>query len=86
MGKWRDIIQDFPELSRYDDQFIRLKTARLLGTQSLARHMGWKGDCVAVEAEYQKHKELGERLGCWKGGVLVENAEGAVGKALAEEG
>lgn len=83
MGKWRDIIQDHPELSRYDDQFVRLKTARLLGTQSLARHMGWKGDAAAVQAEYEKHKKLGEELGCWKGGVLVENDEGSVAAALA---
>lgn len=84
VGKWREIISEHAELGRYDDQFIRLKTARLLGTQSLARHMGWKGDCAAVEAEYEKHKRLGERLGCWKGGVLVENENGDVGKALRE--
>ena len=54
VGKWREIISEHAELGRYDDQFIRLKTARLLGTQSLARHMGWKGDCSAVEAEYEK--------------------------------
>ncbi|KAI8104316.1 hypothetical protein M9434_002874 [Picochlorum sp. BPE23] len=84
VGKWRDIIEDHTELCRYDDQFIRLKTARLLGIQSLARHMGWKGDAAAVEAEYAKHKKIGEALGCWKGGVLVENDAGQVAQALAE--
>lgn len=84
VGKWREIIQDHAELSRYDDQFIRLKTARLLGTQSLARHMGWKGDAAAVQKEYAYHKKLGEDLGCWKGGVLVENDKGSVAQALTE--
>lgn len=86
VGKWREIIQDYADLSRYDDQFIRLKTARLLGTQSLARHMGWKGDALAVQKEYEFHKKLGEELGCWKGGVLVENDQGSVAQALAERG
>lgn len=36
----------------------------------------------AVEAEYAKNKELGERIGCWKGGVLVEDDDGSVRKAL----
>lgn len=84
VGKWREIISEHPELQRYDEQFIRLKTARLLGTQSLARHIGWKGDRAAVDAEREKHRELGERLGCWKGGVLVEDDRGSVAKALAE--
>jgi len=84
VGKWREIIQDHADLSRYDDQFIRLKTARLLGTQSLARHMGWRGDSIAVQKEYEFHKKLGEELGCWKGGVLVENDQGSVAQALAE--
>ena len=85
VGKWREIIQDHADLSRYDDQFIRLKTARLLGTQSLARHMGWKGDAAAVQKEYEFHKRLGEELGCWKGGVLVENDQGSVAQALADK-
>ena len=46
MGKWREIITEHAELKRYDDQFIRIKAARMLGTQSLARHIGWKGACA----------------------------------------
>ncbi len=38
----------------------------------------------AVEAEYNKNKELGERIGCWKGGVLVEDDDGSVRKALQD--
>ena len=84
VGKWREILAEHPELQRYDEQFIRLKTARLLGTQSLARHVGWKGNRGAVDAEREKHRALGERLGCWKGGVLVEDDHGSVAKALEE--
>ncbi len=40
----------------------------------------------AVEAEYTKNKELGERIGCWKGGVLVEDDDGNVRKALQDLG
>lgn len=38
----------------------------------------------AVEAEYNKNKDLGERIGCWKGGVLVEDDDGSVRKALQD--
>lgn len=84
VGKWREMINEFPELKRYDEQFIRIKASRLLGTQSLARHVGWKGDRAAVDAEREAHRQLGERLGCWKAGVLVEDDHGSVAKALAE--
>jgi len=84
VGKWREMITDFPELKRYDEQFMRVKAARMLGTQSLARHVGWKGNRAMVDAEREKHKQLGERLGCWKAGVLVEDAAGSVAKALTE--
>jgi len=46
--------------------------------------VGWRGDRAAVDAEYAKHKALGERLKCWKGGVLVEDDHGSVAKALNE--
>lgn len=84
VGKWKDIILEYPELKRYDDQFIRVKASRLLGTQSLARHVGWKGDRAAVDAEREKHRVIGEKTGCWKSGVLVEDDKGSVAKALEE--
>ena len=37
-----------------------------------------------VEAECARNKALGERLGCWKGGVLVEDDAGSVRRALQE--
>jgi hypothetical protein len=84
VGRWREIIQEHQELKRYDEQYIRIKVARLLGIQSLARHMGWKGDRAAVEREHAKHRQLGEELGCWKGGMLVEDDSGSVSKALGK--
>jgi len=85
VGRWREMITEYPELRRYDEQFVRIKAARLLGTQSLARHVGWKGNRAAVAAEREKHRELGERLGCWKAGVLVEDNQGSAAKALAAD-
>ena len=42
IGKWRDIVEK--HLTLWDDQALRLKACRLMGTQSLARYVGWKGD------------------------------------------
>jgi len=42
IGRWREIGEEF--LPRWDDQAIRVKASRLMGTQSLARYIGWKGD------------------------------------------
>ncbi|CAL8462744.1 g2277 [Coccomyxa elongata] len=84
VGKWGDICAEL--LPRWDEQAVRVKAARLLGSQSLARYVGWKGNREAVEAEYSKNKELGERIGCWKGGVLVEDDDGSVRKALQDLG
>jgi hypothetical protein len=41
VGKWADISADL--LPRWDEQSLRIKAARLLGSQSLARYVGWKG-------------------------------------------
>jgi hypothetical protein len=38
----------------------------------------------AVDEEFRRNKELGERLGCWKGSYLVEDDAGSVRKALQE--
>jgi hypothetical protein len=48
VGQWRDIGAEF--LPRWDDTTLRLKTARLLGSQSLARYMRWKGDRCTFSA------------------------------------
>jgi hypothetical protein len=51
VGQWRDIGAEF--LPRWDDTTLRLKTARLLGSQSLARYMRWKGDRCSFSALFQ---------------------------------
>jgi hypothetical protein len=37
-----------------------------------------------IDAEYAKNKAIGERTGCWKAGVLVEDDSGSVALALKE--
>ena len=54
-----------------------------MGSQSLARYPNWKGDRAAVDAEQARNRALGEQTGCWKSGVLVEDDNGSVAKALA---
>ena len=64
---------------------LRVKASRLLGSQSLSRYpKGWKGTKEEVDLEYQKHKEIGEKTGCWKSGTLVEDDDGSVAKLLKE--
>ncbi len=41
---------------QWDETALRIKAARLLGSQSLARYPGWKGDRAAVDAERERNK------------------------------
>ncbi|KAK9828761.1 hypothetical protein WJX72_001961 [[Myrmecia] bisecta] len=82
IGKWREMSEEL--LPKWDDQALRIKASRLMGSQSLARYMGWKGSREAVDAEQKKNKEIGDKLGCWKAGVLVENDDGSVKKYLEQ--
>ncbi|KAI7846094.1 hypothetical protein COHA_000355 [Chlorella ohadii] len=84
VGKWREMIQAYPELARYKDTDVRVHAGRLLGTQSLARHVGWKGDKAAVDAQRALHLKVAEATRCLKNGVLVENDEGSVARYLQE--
>jgi len=70
-------------LPRWDETALRIKASRLLGTQSLARYPGWRGDRAAVAAEAARNRAVGEAAGCWKGGVLVDDGSGAVPAAFA---
>ena len=73
-------------MRQWDETALRIKASRLIGSQNLsARYAGWKGTRAAVELEYGRNKRIGERTGCWKSGVLVEDNHGSVAKALAEE-
>jgi len=67
---------------------LRVKTARLMGRQSLVQYIedGWKGNADDVAREYENNKRIGLELNCWKGGVLVNDAAGEVLKILAAEG
>eukprot|EP00002_Diphylleia_rotans_P037652 TRINITY_DN8437_c0_g1_i2.p1 TRINITY_DN8437_c0_g1~~TRINITY_DN8437_c0_g1_i2.p1 ORF type:complete len:351 (+),score=82.58 TRINITY_DN8437_c0_g1_i2:55-1107(+) len=89
VGNWKDIQQEF--LKDWSEFEIRLRTARALGTQSIASYIGWKGSAEAIEAEYLKNRDIGLRLGRWKGGVLVRDEFGVVdqimdGRLSIEEG
>ena len=81
VGGWRAMVDSL--LPRWEETALRVKAGRLMGTQSLARYVGWKGNKEAVDAEFAKNKELGEVTGCWKGGVLVEDDAGSVAAELA---
>jgi len=81
VGGWRSMVDAL--LPRWDETALRVKAGRLMGTQSLARYVGWKGDKEAVDAEFTANRELGEATGCWKGGVLVEDDAGSVAAELA---
>jgi len=48
------------------------------------RYKDWKASKDQIDAEFSKNKALGERLGCWKAGMLVDNDDGAVALALKE--
>mmetsp|Transcript_16492 Transcript_16492/g.49377 ORF Transcript_16492/g.49377 Transcript_16492/m.49377 type:complete len:370 (-) Transcript_16492:415-1524(-) len=80
VGRWRKIREEL--LSDWDEHSLRMKTARLLGTQSLVRYIGWKGDRAAVDAAQANNAAVGEATGCWKAGMLVEDGQGSVAAAL----
>lgn len=80
VGKWREIGAEF--LQGWEDQQIRIRASRLLGSQSLVRYVAWKGNKEAVDREYAKNKQIGEATGCWKNGTLVENDNGDVKKYM----
>ena len=85
IGEWGTIKEKL--LPEWDTLNLRVKASRLMGTQSLARYpKGWKGDKAAVDAEYEKHKKIGEATGCWKNGTLVEDDHGSAAKYMEENG
>jgi len=82
VGGWKDITAKY--LPKWDDNTVRIKTCRLVGCQNLKRYQGWKCTRKDLEEEYEKNHALGQRLGCWKAGMLVDNDQGAVALALKE--
>ena len=86
VGEWMKMKEHFHnELGEWTTLDLRVKASRMLGTQSLSRYpKGWKGTKAEVDLEYEKHKEIGEKTGCWKSGTLVEDDDGSVAKLLKE--
>lgn len=82
VGKWQDMRAEL--LPGWDALALRVKTAKLLGSQSVARYTGRTFTADQIAAEYDANKALGERLGCWKQGVLVD-VDGRVEAELAKQ-
>ncbi|KAJ2775962.1 hypothetical protein IWQ57_000119 [Coemansia nantahalensis] len=82
IGCFREISESLlPEWSGND---LRMKSIRVMGRQNLQLYKGWRGDAAAVQREYERNKEIGLRLGAWKGGALVYDDDGRVLKAIEE--
>eukprot|EP01135_Chromosphaera_perkinsii_P010445 Nk52_evm8s2133 gene=Nk52_evmTU8s2133 len=64
-----------PDWTRND---LRVKAMRLMGRQNLSLYKGWKGNKAAIEKEFNRNKEIGDRHGCWKGGMLTTDDAGKV--------
>ncbi|KAJ2717271.1 hypothetical protein H4R19_000023 [Coemansia spiralis] len=80
IGHFREISESLlPEWSGND---LRMKSIRAMGRQNLQLYKGWRGDAAAVLREYERNKEIGMRLGAWKGGALVYDDDGHVLKAI----
>lgn len=82
VGEWRTIREKL--LPKWEENTLRIKSCRLIGCQNLKRYKDWKASKDQIDAEFSKNKALGERLGCWKAGMLVDNDDGAVALALKE--
>jgi hypothetical protein len=76
VGKWRQMADDM--LKGWDDTSIRLKAAKLLGSQNLSRYYGRCITKAQAEAELQANKQLGAQTGCWKNGMLVDDDSGTL--------
>ena len=83
VGAWKDIRKEC--LQRWDETTLRNKTAKLVGCQNLQRYHGWKASKEEIKREHEKNRALGEKLGCWKNGYLVEDDRKSVASALAME-
>eukprot|EP01091_Cochliopodium_minus_P010674 TRINITY_DN287_c2_g1_i1.p1 TRINITY_DN287_c2_g1~~TRINITY_DN287_c2_g1_i1.p1 ORF type:complete len:166 (-),score=47.95 TRINITY_DN287_c2_g1_i1:153-650(-) len=81
IGNWKDIISNCG-LQEWTGPELSAKTKRIIGRQSIQSYTNWKGDKDQIAKEYNKNKEIGMQLGCWKGGVLVNDEEGKVAEAL----
>merc|ERR1711879_571623 len=85
IGSWALVKSEF--LPQWEATELRIKTARVMGRQSLVQYIDvkWKGTPADVEREYQRNKAIALKYNCWKGGVLVNDDEGLVAKVLEAE-
>ncbi|KAJ1857680.1 hypothetical protein GGH12_003500 [Coemansia sp. RSA 1822] len=82
IGHFREISESLlPEWSGND---LRMKSIRVMGRQNLQLYKDWRGNAEDVRREYERNKEIGLRLGAWKGGALVYDDDGLVLKAIEE--
>jgi len=82
VGNWSQIQLHF--LPDWGGAELRIKTARLLGRQSIVAYHGQKLTEEMIAREYEWNKALGEEVGCWKGGVLVNDDAGVVATRIEE--
>ncbi|KAJ3173365.1 hypothetical protein HDU87_007634 [Geranomyces variabilis] len=76
IGHFREISESY--LPDWQPNDLRVKAMRLVGRQNLQEYKDWKGDAADIKLEFDRNKEIGLRLGCWKSGVLVFDDDGKV--------
>lgn len=81
IGNWKQ-IQTNCDLEEWLGSELSTKTRKIIGRQSLRLYNNWKGSKEDCEKEFKKNKEIGEKLGCWRGGVLVNDNNGEVEKEI----
>ncbi|TPX66275.1 hypothetical protein SpCBS45565_g04547 [Spizellomyces sp. 'palustris'] len=76
IGHFREISEAL--LPDWPPNDLRVKSMRLIGRQNLQEYKDWRGSEEDIRGEYERNKEIGIRLGCWKSGVLVFDDAGRV--------
>ncbi|KAJ3160818.1 hypothetical protein HDU86_008178 [Geranomyces michiganensis] len=76
IGHFREISDAY--LPEWQPNDLRVKAMRLVGRQNLQEYKDWKGSAADIKLEFDRNKDIGLRLGCWKSGVLVFDDDGKV--------
>ncbi|KAJ2454160.1 hypothetical protein EV183_001762 [Coemansia sp. RSA 2336] len=82
IGHFREISENL--LPQWSGNDLRMKAIRVMGRQNLQLYKDWRGTAESVQREYERNKEIGLRLGAWKGGALVYDDDGLVLQAIEE--
>ena len=74
VGKWREISNHLPD---WNDNELRSRTGKLLGSQSLAPYIGWRGRKYAVHPPVQAHpnRALGQLGGIWNTRMMLHESQ-----------